>query len=215
MKLKDLISTISYNSEDFLDHTLISLLHDQVIDYFLYVPHKGEYDSLSGLWDKDHVHLILQPSGVVKTDELEKLFFEYVPDNDKPLRTRFFVSSGKSSDITNWMNWLLYNLHDQKFLYSKGLQRQFHYDLSDVRSNVDEDFLRDLYLRCKEKFAENYLIFDMWQRGVPWQTALLSGKITPANMAYAREIYRLPQSAAQSYDAGLKYGTVMDGSLII
>lgn len=59
------LSTISYNSEDFLKGKLNELCANGYIDFWYYIKHIGEYDVASNTADKDHIHVYLNLVGVL------------------------------------------------------------------------------------------------------------------------------------------------------
>lgn len=124
------VSTISYNSLDFLQATLKYLLEEDVIEYYAFIKHSGEYDSVLQKKDKDHIHLLLFPNRCVNTKTLQESFVEPVKDNDKPLGCMPFRSSSVD-------DWFLYNLHDVMYLRSKFEEKEFHYSPEDFVSNDD------------------------------------------------------------------------------
>ena len=65
------ISTISYNSEEFLKSVLDNLVRTHVIDFYMYIKHIGEID-LFGEQEKDHIHLFLIPNKRINTADLEQ-----------------------------------------------------------------------------------------------------------------------------------------------
>lgn len=100
------ISTISYNTEEFLKDTLNELIACHIIQSYQYIKHKGEDG------DKDHIHLRVVPNKRIDMMDLTERFKEYVPDNKKPLGVRDWNKS-KESD------WILYAVHDKDYLIQK------------------------------------------------------------------------------------------------
>lgn len=100
------ISTISYNSEDFLKEKLDMFFSAHIIQAYQYICHKGEDG------DKDHIHLRIEPNKKLDPMDLQEELYEYVPDNDLPLACRPFRPS-KEED------WFLYAVHDPLYLKIK------------------------------------------------------------------------------------------------
>lgn len=127
------ISTVVYNSIDFLEKKLAKFYDCGIIDYFIYIPHKGEINELSGVRGKNHIHLFLAPSKNRPTRdfiiELTEVIKGSMPIVPQPFR---------KSDLGNW---LLYTLHNRYYLMSKGLVREFEYRYTDFVSCVCDDFI--------------------------------------------------------------------------
>lgn len=100
------ISTISYNSEEFLKEKLEDWLKAHIIQSYMYVCHKGEDG------DKDHIHLRIEPNKRIDPMDLTEELKEYVKDNKKPLGVRPWRPS-KEED------WILYAVHDPDYLKQK------------------------------------------------------------------------------------------------
>ena len=60
MKTSKPISTISYNSEEFLKAKLDYLVRSGEVAFWYYIKHHGEYDKETNIQDKDHIHLYIQ-----------------------------------------------------------------------------------------------------------------------------------------------------------
>lgn len=121
MKTSKPISTISYNSEEFLKAKLDYLVKNNTIEFWFYVKHLGEYDKETNIQDKDHIHLYIQCCDRVDTVKLREQFVEYENGdlNSKPLQCMPFQTS-KPYDA------LLYDLHYQPYLLMKMEQSNFH-----------------------------------------------------------------------------------------
>ena len=115
------ISTISYNSEDFLLLKLKELYNNRMISDYMYILHSPEDDEL-----KFHIHLWIQPNKKIDTVELQEMFKEVDPNNPKPLGCIDF----RKSDIDNW---ILYNQHFRPYLVSKLEDRKKYYQKEDFR----------------------------------------------------------------------------------
>jgi hypothetical protein len=130
MQTSRLISSISYNSGDFLCGLLNDLVKKGIIDFAHWVKHEPEQDE-----KKAHYHLILRPSKRMDTNALQAFFLEPIA-GDKPLKCLPFTIS------KNMRDWILYSVHDKGYLITKGESRKFEYSLGDVFS-TDEDLLSE------------------------------------------------------------------------
>lgn len=187
MKTRKPISTISYNTTDFLKLKLEELRKAKIITLWFFISHKAEEDE-----KKDHKHVFIIPAKQIFTDELQDEFIEYDPKNpSKPLKVLHFQSS-------NFADWYLYSIHDFSYLMRKGQSRQFHYTFDDVVcSDVDEleqmvkeiDFTSQTAIASMTSAIEEGISFtELVKRGVvPVQQfknyeacyfALLGGKVS-------------------------------------
>ena len=101
------ISTISYNSEEFLKEKLEIWYKAHIIQAYQYIKHKGEDG------DKDHIHLRIEPNKKLDPMTLVEDLREFVVGSDKPLGVRPFRPS-KEED------WILYAVHEKKYLDHKS-----------------------------------------------------------------------------------------------
>lgn len=100
------ISTISYNSEEFLREKLNIWLTGHIIQAYQYICHKGEDG------DKDHIHLRVEPNKKLDPMDLQEQLREFQLGSEKPLCCRPFRPS-KEED------WFLYAVHDKDYLKLK------------------------------------------------------------------------------------------------
>lgn len=135
MKTGKPISTISFNTPQFLKLLLDDLVSEKIITFYFFVPHKAEADEGGR---KDHIHLWVLPSKMLQTDDLRAHFKEFDPEKpDKPRGCLPFESSVFDHAY-------LYFTHDKRYLASKGQSRQYHYTFDDCVTN-DIDYLHYLY----------------------------------------------------------------------
>ena len=101
------ISTVTYNSEKFLQLRLNEWFDSHLIMEWSYIKHIGEDG------DKDHFHLRIVPNRRLDPMDLRDLLKEYDPKKpDKPLGCLGFRPS-KEED------WLLYVTHNKEYLKNK------------------------------------------------------------------------------------------------
>lgn len=120
MRTSKPISTISYNSPEFLELKLTELTKAGVLSEWYFVYHLKEEDE-----KKDHIHVHCVPSKMLQTDDLIKEFQEFDPNNPlKPLTCPAWQSS-------KWDDWYLYGLHDPRYLEVKNRKVKYHYRPTD------------------------------------------------------------------------------------
>ena len=133
------ISTISYNSEEFLKEKLEIWYKAHIIQAYQYIKHKGEDG------DKDHIHLRIEPNKKLDPMTLVEDLREFVVGSDKPLGVRPFRPS-KEED------WILYAVHEKKYLdhkYGGGEKgEKLPYSWQDIKVSEYYD-MEVAYIRAK------------------------------------------------------------------
>lgn len=129
------ISGVSYNTEGFLLGVLGDLVSSGRVSQWYLIHHEPDTDS-----KKAHWHLLLFPTAAVNPFALSTLFDEADPTNDKPLK--FLPSPDTQGRCLSVPDWLLYAVHDEDYLASKGLSRNLHYGRDAVRA-ADADELAE------------------------------------------------------------------------
>lgn len=179
MRTSKPISTISYNSENFLREKIEYWKKVGWIEFGMWILHNPEADE-----KKAHYHVFLKPAKLIQTTDLEDDSQEIDPHNpDKPFKMISFRVS-KESD------WILYGIHDKAYLMEKGLEREHHYDISDIQSTC-EDTLKDIisHMSDERKGRLEYRIIDCCNKGMTWMQIVNSGLIPIRQMVGAKHFY--------------------------
>lgn len=133
MKTSNNISTISYNTDEFLCNMLNELYHQRKVAFWTYVRHHGEKLD-DGTMEKEHCHVFIEPNCALDTMALCKLSEEFDADHpEHPLKCIYFRKS-------KWEDWLFYALHDDTYLKLKLEKRDYEYDFSDFFSSDGDEF---------------------------------------------------------------------------
>lgn len=173
MRTSKPFSTISYNTEDFLNLRLSDLIQRRQIDFFAWVQHYPEEDET-----KEHKHLYIVPNGRVDTDQVLDYLLEHDPKNpDKPFKC-IRPHSSKFAD------WYLYALHDVTYLASKGQARKYHYVIDDVHTSDSDYLLEEVHTIDFAKLNRFAALRDAALQGVPFEELLMGGNI-PIQQTYA------------------------------
>lgn len=130
MRTSKAISTISYNSQEFLVNKLNELIEAHTISDYYFINHFPEQDE-----KKAHIHLFIQPNKLIDTMYLQDYFKEVDINNlnAKPLKCIDFRLS-KLDD------WFLYCLHYEPYLSTKCESREFHYTKDDFVYYDEDNF---------------------------------------------------------------------------
>lgn len=176
------ISTISFNTPDFLELKLNELLKAGRISFWSFVPHKAEDDEAG---KKPHCHVYIEPSKMLQTDDLKSEFKEFDPSNpSKPLSCITFKSS-------KFDPWYLYGLHDKRYLASKNQARKFHYSHDDFRTSDDDDLLfkaRSIDLISLSPYAD---MEDAQRQGITWSEYFSRGTVPLPQIALFERAWNL------------------------
>lgn len=151
MRTSKAISTISYNSIDFLERRLKELVDKHIISNYMFIKHYAEKDET-----KNHIHLFMQPNKLIDTMDLQDYFIELDFNNpSKPLKCIDF----RLSSIDDW---ILYTMHYKPYLLSKLEVRDFAYNKDDFFYYDDDMFERDFLHAFKgSNFAHRQQILDV------------------------------------------------------
>lgn len=171
------IACITYNTNEFLDMKLQELYKQHIISFYAYINHKGEeeVDIMTGEMkrDKDHTHLFIEPNKRIDTMDLITQFYEIDPNNILPLKPLQFQSS-------KWDDWYLYNLHDEDYLASKFMTREFSYTNDDFHVSDNDDFQQKTFETLHtSKYCTHRNFMNYLNSGGSISRLAYNGKITP------------------------------------
>ena len=178
MQTTKLISSISYNTPEFLKGKLCDLVRQGILDYAHWVFHKPEDDET-----KTHAHIVVKPNRRLDTSALRNLCIGPVIGEDKPRGVLPFRFSQRMSD------WVLYSAHDPIYLLRKNETRRYHYEQSDFHS-TDLDLLDEDWREChRGSDSKIPILRDMAEAGQTW-AEVLSQNFLPVNQLFQyKEIF--------------------------
>ena len=181
MRTSKPISTISYNSEKFLQEKIFEFIENGYIDFGCYIYHLPEEDENE---KKPHYHVLMFPSCRIDTNVLKKEFEEYDENHDKPLGVTVFMNS-------KFGDWFLYGLHDVAYLMSKNQKRKHHYLIADFWSS-DEDFFRDRVAHVdRSKFAPQERIRNCIEQGLSFEEMVNLGVVPVQLINQYEKVYNI------------------------
>ena len=124
------ISTISFNSPEFLAIKLDELATAKILSFWSFIVHHPEDDEGG---KKEHIHLYVEPAKSIQTVDLTSELIEFDPDHpEKPKKCISWVKS-------KFAPWYLYALHDKRYLASQGQSRRFHYSHDEILTSDPDD----------------------------------------------------------------------------
>lgn len=161
------ISTISYNSPEYLYTKLSELRKCGLISFWCFIQHWAEDDEAN----KDHFHVYIEPSKIVQTDDIRDFFKEFDPSNpSKPLGCIQFNSS-------KFDPWYMYCLHDKRYLASLGESRKYHYSADEFVASDDDDLLfkvKRIDMLNLSRYAD---MEDAIEHGLSWSEYFARGTV--------------------------------------
>lgn len=175
MKTKKPISTIGYNTREFLERHLDDLYRSHVIANYYAIYHHAEADELS-----DHWHIYIEPNGQLDSMVLQDTFNEFDPKHpDQPLRVCKF-SFSKVDIEYHPDDWLLYAVHDPLYLAAKKESRQYVYSKDEILCPDPDQLERDFY---HAKYQSEYMIDKLRREEIQESRSVsdlyYSGRIPP------------------------------------
>lgn len=162
------ISTISFNSVEFLALKLEELRNAKIISFWAFIHHKAEDDEGG---KKEHNHVYLLPAKSVLTDDIKIALRELDPNNpDKPLGCINFKKS-------IFDHWYLYSLHDKRYLALKQQSRRFHYSSDDFYTSDADELLfnvKQIDITSLSPYAD---MLDAQRNGLTWDDYFRRGTV--------------------------------------
>lgn len=177
VKTRRPISTISYNTPEYLQGKLEELRKAKIISVWFFIKHKKEADE-----KKDHIHVYLEPAKQVFTDALQDEFIEPVEGSDKPLKCMHFTAS-------KFGDWYLYSIYDVAYLARKGQTRQYHYKKTDVVVCDEDEFDNMVNEIDMTEFNSMHALSEAVKAGTTFSEFVAQGNVSlqqflPAKSAY-------------------------------
>lgn len=181
------ISTISFNSPDYLAVKLNELLKAKRISFWCFIVHAPEDDEGG---KKQHSHVYVEPAKMLQTDDLREALKEFDPAHpNKPKGCLKWTSS-------RFDTWYLYALHDKRYLASKGQSRKFHYVHDDIRASDADDLLmmaRSIDLVGLSPYAD---MLDAQKHGLTFAEYFSRGTVPLPQVALFERAWNLLRDSA-------------------
>lgn len=170
-----MISTISYNTPEFLRVKLEDLRKAKIISEWYFIEHQPEADE-----KKVHIHMLVVPSKQLSTDDLAENFIQ--PDLPNPPRKTLWWEITK-----DWSDWYLYSIHDPEYLASKGQSREWVYTIDQMEAH-DRDFLEERVARIDRSTLTPVSIVKKYIKSGHGFADLLASGSVPLTQAYAYKL---------------------------
>lgn len=184
------ISTISYNTDEFLTFKLNDMINNHCIEFWAFINHIPEEDER-----KSHKHLFIIPSGTVDTFALSDILEEidFTNPSMPPLGTIFWKHS-------KFVDWYLYALHDIDYLASKGESRMYHYNKSEFVVS-EYDYFNELIHSCDfSQYTRHKKLREAVQSDVSFRDLFANGFIPVQQIGQYSLAYNLLKYGDMYYD---------------
>ena len=166
MRTSKPFSTISYNSDKYITSKLNDLVKSGKISFWCAIRHQPESDE-----KKSHLHVYINPSCMFQTDDLKSYLAEVDIDHPNQPLTCITARPSKTFD-----DWVLYSLHDKRYLASKGLSREHHYN----RNAIFTSDVNELDMLFNEidmiKYTVYQTLLDFKQEGKTFEQFMMTGQ---------------------------------------
>ena len=164
MRTSKLISTISFNTEEFLYATLVDLYSRHIISDWFFIKHSPEEDE-----KKLHFHVFINPNTLIDTMDLQQNFVEEIKTEKLPRKCINFVNS-------NYDDAILYFVHDSRYLMFKGETRKYNYCYDDFvvcdRDTFDVHWQHAFH---GSEFAQKNRLYNLLQSSDNYSELVLTG----------------------------------------
>lgn len=144
MRSQNPLSTISYNTDEFIISLMEELVKEDIIRSWCYIWHDPEKNE-----NKRHIHFYCEPIDVVDTKVFRNKFEQPDPNGGLPLGCMPF-------DKSKPLPWLLYAIHDKDYMEEKKLVKLYEYSFDDIKFS-DESFKETMYA-----------LYISWKDGQQW-----------------------------------------------
>lgn len=178
------VSSIAYHRPEVFGRLTDNLRAADVIGPALWIAHKGEGG------DKPHIHLVL--IGGFKTYDTSKVGslwgFDIVGDDKGSVSALWRVTR-------NISDWLLYGVHDAKYLATKGLEREHAYSWADVRCSAGDEEIREQLISEAKDYANSLgdkttsRLIMLAKRGWDWRRVVVSGLVPMGQLSQASKAW--------------------------
>lgn len=181
MRTQKAISNIAYHRPEIFGSKLADLRKSEKIGPALWIAHKPESDE-----KKPHIHFVLLGGWTTyNTAGLAALWGVDVVDGQPATVTDMWRTTKSLND------WLLYGVHNPKYLLSKGLQREFSYTWDDVRCTPGDEDIRDTLIREAVEAVDSLgdrttaRLIALAKQGYDWRRVVLSGMVPMGQLSQA------------------------------
>lgn len=198
------VSTVCYNTPEFLKKKLEELVDSQILAFWCFIEHKPEDDE-----KKKHIHLYCEPAKILQTEDFKEYFKQ--PDKKNPFFKPLTCISWRFSKFDDWY---LYNLHDKKYLASKGQSRKFHYTKNEMLTSDLDDFDEHIHMIDMLSLTPYDIVADAVANGLNFQQLVSTGRVPIQQIRNFQLAFKALQSTLKRKNKTHTPKTI-DNSLIV
>ncbi len=182
MRTSKPLSTISYNTDGFLNIRLNEFMQNHIISEWYYIRHLPEDDEGGG---KEHIHLYVEPSKMIQTDSLRESFAEFDPNMPlKPLTCPCWRQS-------KFADWYMYAIHNVDYLNSKGMMKKYHYKIDDVIAWDDDAKIQRVREIDLSSLTRLQAMLDAIEHGISFTEFCKSGGVPIQQVRQYKEMWSI------------------------
>lgn len=182
------VSGIAYQTPEFFSAKTNELRASSLLGPVLWVAHKGEGA------DKPHIHFLCLPGPKpYNLDGLDTLWGVQVVNGCKASVSAMF----RKCSERNYSDWLLYSVHNPKYLASKGLEREFSYSWDDLCVTAGDEDIRDRLISESRDDLDNLgdrttrRLILLAKQGMTWREVVLSGMVPMGQLSQASHAWEI------------------------
>lgn len=186
MRTGKAISSIAYHRPEVWKNIVDGLRKAGAIGPCVWIAHKAE-----GNEKKAHIHVCLLGGFMTyNTDGLSSKFGIDIIDGQKASVVSLWRTTKNLND------WILYGIHNPKYLIHKGESKQYNYDWADLHITAgDEDTLEQLIVDAKDSLDEmgdktTLRLRTLAKMGLTWREVVVGGYIPLGQLMQARAAWR-------------------------
>lgn len=182
------LSTISYNTFDFLKGKLEDLEKRGDIDFWCFIKHFGETNE-DGSKEKLHYHVYIVPATSLDRRQLRQEFIQFYKNESLP---RGFMPMQPS----NWQDWYLYGLHDREYLQAKGQSREYSYSDQDMVRSDDTYYWDAVHRIDRTRINPLGEVVRAAQSGITFAEFITSHQLSLLQVRSAQFVFQQVQGGA-------------------
>lgn len=187
MRTNKSISNIAYMSSHDFAQSVRRLQDSGDIGSCFWISHIGEGQ------DKNHIHfLLLGGEKTYNTNGLSDLFgFTLFSDGSMGSVTKCWCPTKRVED------WLLYSIHDKKYLLHKCECKEHYYSFDDVQCGVTDKETLSIHIQQAEHYRDYEMMDKVYRacqfsvdNNMTWHDVIISGLIPVNCLGAAYEVYQ-------------------------
>lgn len=178
------ISTISYNTEQFLIKELNKMIGEGVIDFYAFIYHFAEGEELGE--KMNHRHLYVMPGRLIVTSALNSRLQQI--DLQQPDLPPLGCMPWRHSKFGDWY---MYCLHDKDYLALQCQERKYHYDKHEFVVSNWEYFNELIHTSDLVKYKSFAKFIELVNSGVNFRELFSNGFIPVQQIVQYKKAFNL------------------------